>query len=173
MNPVHEWKSSQKEAYPRKNETHVWRIFVHKYRETIPQLRSVLHAEEHARANKFHYKKDRDSYIIAHSTLRFLLGGYTQTQPVDLKIEANDYGKPQIAESPLQFNLSHSGDLALIAFADQTPLGIDIEKIDPKRAKQDLAKRFFSPIEINQLDQLEKGILFRAFLMPGHAKKLT
>lgn len=163
MIPHHAWTATQKEAAPHKKEVHIWRIFAPKYRSIIPQLQSVLNEEERARAEKFHFDQERELYKVAHSALRLILCDYAQLPPKELAFTLNDYGKPELAESPLQFNLSHSGDLVLIAFAAETSLGIDVEKIDEKRAKMDLARRFFSSGEIVQLGQLQNGNFIEGF----------
>lgn len=163
MNPLQAWSPSYEEKISNNNEVHIWRIFVPKYRKIIPQLRPVLNDEERAREEKFHFDKDRESYILAHSVLRLLLSGYTQLLPGEIEITESDYGKPQVVDNSIQFNLSHSGNLVMIAFGTNMLLGIDVEKIDSKRAKIDLAKRFFSPLEFGQLIQLDKGDFVQGF----------
>ncbi|KAA3647731.1 MAG: phosphopantetheine-protein transferase [Chloroflexi bacterium] len=163
MNASHEWIPSQREAIPHKNEVHVWRISVPKFREIIPQLQPVLNEEERTRADRFHFDKDQESYIIAHSVLRLLLGGYAQLPSEEIEFTVNNYGKPQIVDNSLQFNLSHSGDFVLIAIANSLILGVDVEKIHTRRAKIVLAKRFFSPLEFDHLMQLASGDFVQGF----------
>src|SRR5207248_1406414 len=73
---------------------------------------------------------------------------------------AFDYGpskKPKLAHhtrseaTPFSFNVSHSGDLALIAFASLPDVGIDVEAIRPDFATSEIAERFFSPGEVENL----------------------
>jgi 4'-phosphopantetheinyl transferase len=51
----------------------------------------------------------------------------------------------------VEFNLSHSGILALYAFTSGRPVGIDVELIRQIPDVNDLAERFFSPTEIASL----------------------
>lgn len=66
--------------------------------------------------------------------------------PESVKLERNERGKPIIAESDMEFNISHSGELAVCALSN-TPVGIDIEKVRYIRNADELANRFFGEEE--------------------------
>ncbi len=51
----------------------------------------------------------------------------------------------------LQFNMSHSADMALFAFTNGCEVGADIEQVRPIRDMQDVATRFFSSSEAAEL----------------------
>jgi 4'-phosphopantetheinyl transferase len=150
-----------------KQEVHVWRASL-----TVPEfarkdLQWVLAKEEIARAAQFYFEKDRNDWIIARGILRILLGRYVNTAPYQLKFSSNTYGKPFLAFpalSPrLQFNVSHSQDLALYAFTYNRQVGIDVEY---KRAGLDyeaLAKVSFSPNEQASLRSLPYDVKQEAF----------
>jgi 4'-phosphopantetheinyl transferase len=60
-------------------------------------------------------------------------------------LSADENGKPRLAERPerLSFNLSHSAGLALVAIAPGgTPVGIDVERLRPRRDLVRLAARW-------------------------------
>src|SRR5207248_5283242 len=59
------------------------------------------------------------------------------------------HGKPYLAGSPVRFNISHSGALALIALA-QVEVGADVE-LPRKRQSDAIARRFYAPGEIERL----------------------
>ena len=65
-------------------------------------------------------------------------------------------GKPDVAASQnssrLRFNLSHSGELALVAVSRNVELGVDVEQIKPDFAGLEIARRFFSPQECAKLE---------------------
>jgi phosphopantetheinyl transferase len=69
-------------------------------------------------------------------------------------------GKPVLGGPPgaslVELNLSHSGDLALVAASFDRRLGIDLERIDASRSGQEIAERFFSPREIAALRALPR-----------------
>ncbi|MFG2044277.1 4'-phosphopantetheinyl transferase family protein [Dactylosporangium sp. NPDC048998] len=56
-------------------------------------------------------------------------------------------GKPAVDGERLQFNLSHAGDLALIAVTDERPVGVDLQDLVPGLNFAAMARRFFPPAE--------------------------
>jgi 4'-phosphopantetheinyl transferase len=131
------------------NEVHVWRVAL---RAADPSaLLSVLSADEQARANRFMFDHDRSAFIVAHGTLRRILSDYLNVAPESLAFVVGPFGKPSISGSRgtagLEFNLSHSADLALIAVSRAGPVGVDIERLDSHVEHLDLAEQFFSPAE--------------------------
>lgn len=62
-----------------------------------------------------------------------------------LVLERAEGGKPRFVSGP-QFNISHSGGLAVCALSD-SPVGVDIERLRPMRDPIALADRFFAPAE--------------------------
>src|SRR6185437_1572262 len=98
----------------------------------------ILDQEEVARARRFVFPRDRDRYVCAHATVRRVLGGYLKIPSAEIRFSASAYGKPALlqASNPeaLQFNLSHSAGIAVLAISRSYQLGIDIEcirDIDP------------------------------------------
>lgn len=151
-----EWQSSIKEWGIAGNEIHIWRVNFPNLLSIVPELQKILDTDERAKAKRFHFDKDRSRYVISHASTRVILGDYTHNTPGKLRFSINEFGKPEMQDSPLHFNLSHSGDFALIAVSPLAPIGVDIERIESKRAELNLAKRFFSPAEVEQLEQLNR-----------------
>lgn len=88
-----------------------------------------------------------------HDVLRRLLCHYAQLD--DIQIERDPQGKPWLSNCPsLQFNISHSGTAALLAFAWEQPLGVDVEQGLRLRAPLAVAQRFFHDDETAQLNAL-------------------
>ncbi len=111
---------------------------------------SVLSSDEIARARRFHFEKDRIHFTRCRSTLRRLLADYLVIPAAEIRFEYLTSGKPQLAaeQNPraLQFNVSHSAGMALIAIGKdkERRLGVDIEKICDEVDTTSLAERFFS-----------------------------
>ena len=62
----------------------------------------------------------------------------------DTELTVNEYGKPSLKNNPdLHFNLSHSGDIAILTVSD-TPCGVDIESTARPHEAMGVANRFFS-----------------------------
>jgi len=108
----------------------------------------VLSPDEVARANRFHFERDRIHFTRCRSALRALLGSYLAIPAAEIRFEYLAGGKPQLAAgqnpSALQFNVSHSANMALIAFGSKHRLGVDIEEIRSDVDITTLAERFFS-----------------------------
>lgn len=118
---------------------------------------SLLTPDEIARANRYRFPQPRASFIACRGRLRHLLGSCLDCDPRTLRFDYGDHGKPGLAMpagSEIQFNVSHSGDHALLAVTRQRRIGIDLEQLNPAVQFVKLARRFFSPRESDQLLQL-------------------
>lgn len=116
--------------------------------ENLPDsASSFLAADELARAQRFHFPRHQRRFTIARAMLRVVLGHYLQQNARELTFTYNQHGKPQVINAcNLQFNLSHSGELALLAIGQQFPLGIDLEFFSA-RPYEGIAKHSFSSKE--------------------------
>lgn len=141
------WPLSPQEISLSKNCVHVWSIPLDQASETITGLRQVLSLEEQSKADKFYFEPDRNRFTVARAILRTLLGNYLEHNPSEIKFSYAKNGKPFLENTSLQFNLSHSQDLALCAFTYQRELGIDVEYLRLMNDAEQIAKRFFSPSE--------------------------
>jgi 4'-phosphopantetheinyl transferase len=80
-----------------------------------------------------------------------------KVRPAQLQFETQPQGKPVLITAssfPIQFNVSHTRGLALIALTTQHAVGIDVEWIDRKVQDHDIAERYFSPHESQYLASL-------------------
>ncbi|MBX7149037.1 4'-phosphopantetheinyl transferase superfamily protein [bacterium] len=68
----------------------------------------------------------------------------------------NKWGKPSLKGLPLHFNISHSGNLALLAISLNQPLGVDVEKMR-KVSVGKIAERYFSKKECEFIQNLPKA----------------
>jgi 4'-phosphopantetheinyl transferase len=106
----------------------------------------VLSEDEHARARRFRHAVDRDRYVACRALLRRLLADRLDVAPGSIGLDVGPHGKPYVAHPParLEFNLTHSRHLALVALGSTLPVGIDVEWIDPGLDWQPLSERFFA-----------------------------
>jgi 4'-phosphopantetheinyl transferase len=142
-------------------EIHVWRLAHNP--QCLPPVawESSLSPDEHARASRFAFHRDRNAYVTTRSALRDLLGQYLSTPPKDIQFHYADRGKPGLTQPsptagapPIHFNVSHSRGLALLAFSPDRRLGVDVELIRPIENWEDIARRFFSQNELAELRTL-------------------
>jgi 4'-phosphopantetheinyl transferase len=127
---------------------HVWRLAIGSV--PTPAALAVLDESERARAARFVFERDRVRFQAAHVGLRHILARYLGGAPAGLAFAEGLHGRPLLAGAPagtLEFNLSHSGELALVAVARQGPLGVDVEALRPVPEWRELAERYFTPAE--------------------------
>lgn len=127
----------------------------------------LLSPEERERAGGMASVRLRRRFVQAHAALRVVLAGYLRVDPAAVVIETEPNGKPRLPDpSPLRFNLSHSGDVALIACAADHDVGVDVQRIDRRRDVDALAD-VFTPEERAELMALPPAArhdaLFRAW----------
>lgn len=148
-------------------EVHVWRASLTVLEIAREELQCVLVKDEVARAEHFHFERDRNHWIAARGILRVLLSSYVNAAPGQLQFSSNAYGKPFLAfpalSHQLQFNVSHSQDLALYAFTLKGQVGIDVEYMRADLDYDDLAKVSFSPYEQVCLHSLPYELKQEAF----------
>jgi len=145
------------------DEVHVWRAQLDAPEAVIHQLRETLDPAEVARADRFHFEKDRRQFVVGRGLLRTLLGRYLNLKPDTLRFGYAAQGKPFLMGIGCRFNLSHSGGVALIAVTANREAGIDLERIRPEFANETIAEEFFSSQEIAALRGLPAYVQPEAF----------
>jgi 4'-phosphopantetheinyl transferase len=137
------------------NEVHVWRAWLELDPALLRRLEATLSGAERARAQRFIFERDRNYFIAAHGILRDLLGTYLYCSSQSIEFVYGTQGKPAVPSRgtrfPICFNLSHSHGLALVAIGRKREIGIDVEYIRPELAGDAVARRYFSPSEIDEL----------------------
>ncbi|MFC8505953.1 4'-phosphopantetheinyl transferase family protein [Streptomyces sp. NPDC057411] len=71
----------------------------------------------------------RAQYLTAHALLRSVLGAALERDPAGLVFAAGPYGKPYLTDAPVEFSISHSGELVAVALSADAPVGVDVERI--------------------------------------------
>jgi len=127
--------------------------------------RALLSEDEHERAARFVFERDRRRYVASRASLRRLLAQRLNADAAALRLDAGAHGKPALRDAPrCAFNLSHSEDVAWIALADGGEIGVDVEVLREVADAHDLARRNYTPAECAQLDEAEPGQRDLAFL---------
>jgi 4'-phosphopantetheinyl transferase len=131
------------------------------------RFEATLNDDERARAARFHFQKDRDHFVAGRGFLRALLGWYAGIAPEEVCFSYNSFGKPDLAADAgtpsLRFNLAHSHGLALCAVTRARQIGVDVERIRPDFATEEIAGKFFSPREAAKLRELPAELRATAF----------
>jgi len=117
----------------------------------LARCRALLDDEERARADRFRVADPARRFTVARAFLRRTLGEVLGRAPESIVIETAERGKPFVRG--VEFNLSHSHELAVIAVGEQR-VGIDVEHVRPRHDLFGIARRFFAPEEVEALAAL-------------------
>lgn len=144
-------------AWPRSQNVHLWCFDLSL---PSPDAEAILDADERGRAAHFVFARDRRRYLSAHEQMRQVLGAYLDQSPDVLHFFAGPHGKPTLSQqhsrgaAKLRFNLSHSGDYAVLALSNGHEVGVDIEMLRPGVAEPELAAQVLSPQELQTLSSV-------------------
>jgi 4'-phosphopantetheinyl transferase len=114
-------------------------------------LVSVLSAEERVKLERFKLGEDQLRFLTGRGLLRILIGARLDLPPPCVELGYGPFGKPFLSsgdgESGLHFNVSHSGELVLLAIHPAHEVGVDVEKVCPDQDWAEVARRAFSADE--------------------------
>jgi 4'-phosphopantetheinyl transferase len=132
----------------------------------IAEYRAMLSEAERLQEQRFHFERDRRRYLLTRALVRCMLSRYSSVAPRDWTFTRNAYGRPRIANDAapaIEFNVSHTGDLIVLAIAGDCRLGVDCESL----ARGDcvsLAESYFAAPEVAALHALAPAGRQRRFL---------
>jgi 4'-phosphopantetheinyl transferase len=151
------------------DQVHVWSAHLDDNPSLLPRLEATLTGDELARADRFVFETDRKRFVLARGMLRELLGTYLLIAPTEIRLRYGIHGKPAVdaptGGSLLEFNLSHSNNIAVYAFSWGRELGIDVEQFRPDIARAEIARRYFSMREIAELNALPPELRTEGFFL--------
>jgi 4'-phosphopantetheinyl transferase len=123
--------------------------------EVVARWRKSLDVIEQARADRFHFTEDGNTYIAAHALNRALLAWAGGLPASAWRFITAHFGKPQIdpilGVPRIQFNLSHTRGVVACAISLDRAVGVDVEVVDETRDVLRFAEHAFSPAEITLL----------------------
>jgi 4'-phosphopantetheinyl transferase len=134
---------------------HVWRARLDLVRDRIGEMWRVLSAEERTRVERLRVPADRERAIVARGLSRMILAREVAADPSELRFTYGPQGKPALdPPAALRFNVAHSGNVVLLAVAQEHEVGIDVEGVRCDLDWAPLAARFFGPRELSGLRAL-------------------
>jgi 4'-phosphopantetheinyl transferase len=144
---------------------HLWSIAPHLPEWRISELAPLLSENELNRAAQFVLALDQRRYIVTHAALRTLLARYTGASSCNIQFFIGPQGKPALPTGDMiSFNLSHSGELTVIAISSPAQLGVDIERLRPIRDAREIARFYFTPGEEAALAAVPQEHMNKAFM---------
>jgi 4'-phosphopantetheinyl transferase len=139
---------------PPDGQVDIWRVHLDVTADVLRMLGKLLSPGEAERAARFYFLADRNRFLVSHASLRKILARYLLSEPGQLGFSVNAYGKPSLDGGGLEFNLSHSGDFALIAVTRAHRVGVDVERMRAGISTDIIGRRFFSKAEMFELHSL-------------------
>lgn len=145
------------------HEVHLWKIPLAPSESLSEASLAVLSQHERERAAGFVSQALRAKWCQGRVALRAILARYLACEPDAILFRKGEHGKLSLPGAPLQFNFSHSAELALLAIARDAELGVDLEFPTPERPFLKLSERFFAASEAEAIRQLPPEQLCAAF----------
>ena len=132
-----------------------WRVIVDAIDDRVlSALRAIMDEDECARADRFVKASDQRSFTSAHAGLRLLLAAALGRDAQAFRFTHGDVGKPMLSDRAVEFNLSHSGGIVLVALATGIEIGADVEQIRAMRDRPAITREFLHPGEAADLASL-------------------
>jgi 4'-phosphopantetheinyl transferase len=146
------WQTPPAKLHLDANAVHVWRYCLNEWSADT----AVLSAAEQRRGQRFLREEHRRQFCMARAYLRIILAKYLSLAPAQIQFREGPHGKLYLLDHqpPLQFNLSHSGDLALYAVTLADEVGIDVEWMNPEIEISPLMARFYTPAECQSITEM-------------------
>lgn len=167
------WQTATSTPRLAAGEIHIWQVRLDIAEGRWQPLTSLLADDERAKAERFHFAKHRRRHTVSRAALRILLGQYLDRPPRTIDFAYNAHGKPRLAdEGPgIKFNLSHTEEIMLAAFALDSEVGIDIESVMRDVDGMDIGERWFSALECRTLRSLPEDERIDAFFRAWSRKE--
>ena len=165
--PVLQWPPAPETIRLEPGQVHLWAAALNEFVAQSSKLWALLPPAEQARAEKFRFLEDRNRFVIRRGLLRLVLSRYLEQLPSTIEFRHGAYGKPEVqpagTSTPLFFNASHSGEIAVCAITSACPIGVDVEHTLEISNIQNIARRFFLPRETQTLMALPAESRLLAF----------
>jgi 4'-phosphopantetheinyl transferase len=157
------------------NEVHIWNFDLNKFLPIKDHLINILSVDEIIRANKFHFERDKYWFICSRALLRIFTNIYSEIPAKEIDFTFNKFGKPSLSpkhnNAELHFNLSHSKNFMSVGFVQNSMIGLDLELVKPLKDHLEIAKKFFSTSEFEQLISFPTEKLLQGFYSCWTAKE--
>lgn len=127
----------------------------------MSEYRKLLSETERAQEMRMYFNRDRCRYLVTRALVRIVLSKYAPVAPEDWVFALSQYGKPSISRphsfaADISFNITHGGNLIIIAVTRGIDIGVDTESISSRLAPLGVLKSSFSSSEISSILSLSE-----------------
>lgn len=147
------WEDAAHPPFLGNADLHIWDVAVHQRQTVLRRWDALLHDDEQRKIRSYRLPGDKRRAFAARGALRSLLASYLDREAGSIVLTVGQRGKPEIASPPmrtrLEFNMAHSGERVLLAFAKTRRLGVDVEHWRSLDG-DNIVRRFFAPAEIQE-----------------------
>jgi 4'-phosphopantetheinyl transferase len=143
---------------------HIWLVDLTDFWSEVNFFRRLLSPDELLRGDRLRFSQDQINFICGRGIARCILAKYLECQPVDLQFTYTNKGKPLLINHlGINFNISHSKNLAVYGITKENLIGVDIEYLRNNLEVLALAKRFFSEQEYLTISNLSGNTQLNLF----------
>lgn len=147
---------------------HVWCVAMRQHITSLTALSKLLSSDEQEQVRRIKLPHRQMQFAVSRACLRTALGRYARSDAASLEFEVGTWGKPALRRptgcEEIQFSISHSHELVVLAVTRSNPLGIDVEHIRPIPEALEIAQTYFSPAESLNLGKAAPDLRSQAFL---------
>lgn len=91
---------------------------------------ALMSKDKQARVDRFRFEVDKQRSVAGEMLVRKAITEWCDVSAESIVFDKTETGKPYAKGLPVEFNISHSGDM-VVCVVDDKPVGIDVEKIRP------------------------------------------
>ena len=141
-----QWRPGNTDIEPGTDFIDLWRVDLN---DPDLEQQGILTDDEYRRADKFAFDTGRNNFVRSRCTLRRILAGCLDCPANRIEFRFNEHDKPELAvpDIGVQFNLSHSADIALIGVGKDRRIGVDVNYMGRTSGWKAIAKRTFTVTE--------------------------
>lgn len=143
-------------------EVHIWCI---QWKEMIPvwqYYQILMNRKEKEKIEEYYFHDDKMRYIAGKVISRLVLMQYLKESQIFFL--THKFGKPYhqsiSGKKNIAFNISHSGDYVLVGFTREAEIGVDIQEIIECSEYLEIARSYFAPEEVENLEKSDSKELF-------------
>lgn len=126
---------------------------------SLEQLKSMVSRKRLEKSLAFRFEMDQRRSLCAEALLNYALSVNFPSLPRPAELWEDEWHKPHLVlpegMEGVEFNLSHSGKYA-VCLLSREPSGVDIEQKKEMPQYEQLARRYFTELELEDIDSSER-----------------